>query len=333
MVRLGVPFDTSGAPAPMPLSELDWDSVDSCRSYARSHLACAKAGWAARPVVADDSIPVIQNLAGTGAIGAALVKDAVVHHESDTNYLEPVIRDWSKDMPRIGFDPDNPWYRAMMTMLKVYVEAWDGSFGLIPYTHFDPLDLANQWRGNDLFYDYYEHPADLRELLTRATDAILALERDMRGSFMSGYGFEGCVVGGAWAPGNYLSCDAGDLCSPETLATWGLPFTQRIVEAWGGAFLHHHELGAYQIPTWARCRGLSLQFLNRDPNTPHLAHSITDEIIEASRCVPVSFIATWSEFMAHAESWKRGRFFVIVTCENADQARAASARLPSLRNF
>ncbi|HRU06732.1 MAG TPA: hypothetical protein P5137_13270 [Candidatus Brocadiia bacterium] len=333
MALVMAPAKQPSAPAPFPLDQIDWASAASRRAYASACLDACRAAWAAAPRLDDDGIPGLQNLAGTGAIGAAFVKDAVVRSEATTNYLDPPIRDWSRDISRIGFDPDNPWYRGMADMLRVYVEAWDGSFGLAPFTHFDPLDLCNQWRGNDLFTDFHDNPEELRHLLGLAVDALLALEKDLRANYMRGFGFEGCVVGGAWTPGDYLSCDAGDLCSPGALATWGLPYTQRIVEAWGGAFLHHHELGVHQIPTWAECRKLSLQFLNRDPNTAHLAQGLSEDVIRASWRVPVSFISTGAEFLASAEQWARGRFYVIVNCDSLEQARAVARRLPALRNF
>ncbi|MEI6423632.1 MAG: hypothetical protein WCP55_15545, partial [Lentisphaerota bacterium] len=310
-------------PEAVPLTEVDWRSEKSCRSYASSKLEQMRVYWSGLPDIGGDEIPKIQNLAGTGAIAAAFVKDAVVVQEEDTNYLEVPIRDWGKDVDRIGFDPGNPWYRAQMWMLREYIENWDGSFGIVPFVHFDPLDLCNQWRGNDLFMDYYDHPAELHALLERATSCVLELESHMRANCLDGYGFEGCAMG-AWTPGNYLSCDAGDMGSPEILAEFGVPYTRRIVQAWGGAYLHHHELGIHQIPAWAECDGLTLQFLNRDPNTQHLAKVVTDEQLKLSFKVALGFIAEYDEFAQDADRWATGKCVVAVRCDHENQARKIS---------
>ena len=201
-----------------------------------------------------------------------------------------------------------------MAMLQTYVEKWDGSFGIVPFTHFDPLDLCNQWRGNDLFYDYYDHASELRALLERATECIIELEAHTRAHHMDGYDCEGTFMGCCWTPGTYLSCDAGDMSSPDTLAQLGVPYTQRIVREWGGAFLHHHELGIHQIPTWSRCEGLTVQFCNRDANTDHLAEVLTDELLQTTFRVPLGFIATCDEFMRGAEFWATGKCVVTVNC-------------------
>ncbi len=129
---------------------------------------------------------------------------------------------------------------------------------------------------------------------------------------------------GAWTPGNYLSCDAGDMGSPELLAEFGVPYTRRIVQAWGGAYLHHHELGIHQIPTWAECDGLTLQFLNRDPNTQHLANVVTDEQLKLSFKVALGFIVEYDEFAQSAERWATGKCVVAVRCDHEDQARKIS---------
>jgi hypothetical protein len=316
----------------MPLRQVVWNDPTTCRAYAESMLRFCRESWKARESLDDDYIPSLQNLAGVGAISGAYVKDPRIHQEEDTNYLETPITDWSSGLDRLGFDPDNLCFKAQMEMLKYYLEQWDGTFALSPYTHFDPLDLCNQLRGNDLFYDFYEHPDELRNLLEKTVTWILDLERYVREKVMAGYPMEGAVLAGTWVPGNYLSCDAGDLCSAEIFEEWGLPYTQNIVDAWGGAFLHHHELGIHQIKTWAKCRNLTVQFLNRDPNTRHLADIIDDGIIRESMRVPVSFIARYDEFMKRAAAWSRGRFVVLVQCDDLQQGREVVRLTRSLRS-
>ena len=141
------------------------------------------------------------------------------------------------------------------------------------------------------------------------------------------------MFGGIWVPGNYLSCDAGDMCGSKTLETYGTPYTSRIARAWGGAYLHHHELGIRQIRTWERCEGLTIQFLNRDPNTEHLAQSMSDEVIESSLKLPVQFIATYSEFVKNAPRWVQGKFVVCIRCDDETQAHEVCKILKNHRNF
>jgi hypothetical protein len=309
----------NGSNRRMPLTAIDWSDPNSCRAYAISKLEEMQAHQHNMPDLDDDNIPKIQNLAGTGTVAAAYVRNAEVNHTEDTNYLKQPICEWERDLERIGFNPDNPWYKAQMWMLRALIEEWDGTYGIVPYTHFDPLDLCNQWRGNDVFYDYTDNPEQLGLLLEKATDAVLELETHMRANYMDGYPLEGCAMG-SWTPGNYLSCDVGDMSSPATLKKWGVPHTQRIVQNWGGAYLHHHELGIHQISTWSDCKELSLQFLNRDPNTAHMAQTITEEQLETSFKVAIGFIATYDEFLRSSDYWATGKCCVTVQCNDAAQA-------------
>jgi hypothetical protein len=307
---------------PMPgLNELDWRDPACLRAYARKKLANMRRARAVLPDVDDDTIPCMTNVLGTGAIAAAFVRDAVLHQEATTNYLETPITSWDRGLDRIGFDPGNPYYRAHMAALDVFVEEWDGTCAILPFPYFDPLDLCNQLRGNDVFYDFTDRRDELHALLGRCEAAILAMETHTRTHHLRGFDLPGFGMD-SWCPGTYLSCDIGDMVSPEILREFGLPYTQRIVSAWGGAFLHHHELGTHQIPTWAGCHGLSIQYITRDPNTRHLATGgIDDALVQSTLRVPVMFEATYAEFMAGVDAWWRGRFIVGVLCDSEAQQR------------
>lgn len=321
-------------PAPA-LNAFDWHDLSCLRTLVRTRLANMRRAREFIPATDDDTIPCMTNVIGTGAIAAAFVRDAVVHQEATTNYLDAPITSWDRGIESIGFNPENPYYQAHMACLSVYAEEWDGTYGILPFPYFDPLDLCNQLRGNDIFFDFTDHPAELRALLERCTAAILEMEVYTRGHYLRNYGVSGFAMD-CWCPGTYLSCDIGDMISPEILREFGLPYTQRIVSAWGGAFLHHHELGAHQIPTWADCRGLSIQYITRDPNTWHLASDGIDAaLIESTFRVPVFFEATYEEFVANAGYWSQGKFIVGVLCNSERErehviavARGVTASLP-----
>lgn len=315
-----------------PLDKVDWQDEMSIRSYAKGCIEEFKRSIKHMSLIEDDSIPTIQVLAGTGMIGATFVKNPILTHEKDTNYLEVPIKNWEDGIDNICFNPNNQYYKAQMIILRSFIKEWDGSFSILPFTHFDPLDLCNQFRGNDIFYDFYEEPENLHKLLEKATNAIIELEDYTRKHFMDGYNLEGTGMW-CWLPGgNYLSCDIGDMSSPEIIREFDRPYFDRIVEHWGGAFLHHHELGIHQIDTWAESKKLTVQFLNRDPNTRHLAETMDDKIIEASLKLPINFIATYKEFSENAEKWAEGKFIVFVDCNNEEEVKEVIRRTEKLRN-
>ncbi len=319
-------------PPAIPIDQVDWANEASIRRYAQRELDILHARRRATDPIDDDRIPTAMVFAGTGMIAAALVADAHLVQQPDTNYLHAPITGWRDGLDRIGFRPDNPWYRAQMIMLRTFVDAWDGSYGILPFAHFGPTDLANQLRGNAIFTDVYECPDELHHLLERCTEAILATEADIRANHLHGYHLDGFTFG-AWAPtGTYLSCDFGDLVSPDTLRTFERPYFDRLVDAWGGCYLHHHELGAHQIPVWAENDRIHIQFVHRDLNTVHLATVIDAAIIAASRRTPIQFIATPTEFIQHAQRWATGKFLVEVGCHTQAEVDAVLAHAAPLRS-
>ena len=307
----------------MSLDDFDWQNSASIKAYADRYLNGVKSMWELSENIDDDYIPSIQVLCGTGAIGGSFVKDANVKNDGITNYLKPFIDDDYNGLDRIGFDPENPFYKGHMTILRTFIERGQGAFGICPFSHFDPLDLANQFRGNDFFMDIMDEDKTevLHELLARCTQSILDLEAYTRSQFMNDFEFnQNVCLGFLLSGGTYLSCDAGDMMGPESLQHLGLPYIRQILENWGGAFVHHHELGIHQIPTWSKVDDLNIQFLNRDPNTRHLATTLDDSIIESSLEKPISFIAEAEECKKHLQEWNNGRFVVYVRCENKKEA-------------
>ena len=315
------------------LTGVEWKSKESVKAYARRKLAFFREYWKLSEGFQDDFIPSIQVLAGTGMVGAALLKDSDLTLEAETNYLIDPQLDWSDaSLKRICFNPDNPWFKAQLWILEAFLEDYDGTYGILPYTHFDPLDLANQYRGNDLFMDLELYQDELHELLRRCTKAILELESYLRENILNKFPLPGCALAGIWIPaGNYLSCDAGDLVSPEHLAKFGLPYTAQIVEAWGGGYLHHHELGRHQINNWASVPKLSVQFLNRDFNTKHLGLEMEEEIIASSRKLPIQFIALAEEFLKEADRWAGGKFIIAVKCRTPEEISKVEDKIARLK--
>jgi hypothetical protein len=319
MVTIWYLPDTVQVPPSLAINEVNWADEASIRGYAQRELERLQAMRTVGDQIDDDKIPTAMVFAGTGMLAAALVEDAALVQQVDTNYLHAPLAEGYDGLDCIGFRPENPWFQAQMIILRTFIEAWDGSFGIMPFAHFGPTDLANQLRGNALFTDLYEDEERVHQLLARCTEAILATEAHVRTHYLHGYDMEGFTFG-TWAPcGGYLSCDFGDLVSPSVLRTFERPYFDRIVAEWGGCYLHHHELGRHQIPVWAENDQAWIQFVHRDLNTCHLATDIDEEIIAASRRTPIQFISTADEFLQHAHDWAHGRFLVEVACDSAQQ--------------
>lgn len=311
-----------GYPRPMSLEDFDFLNEADCDRYVAERLEkFMRPRFAAGEGIDDDDMRTVNVLIGTGTVGAAYC-DTPLHIHGNTSWCDPVIHDYDTDVDKLQFDPNNQWFTAQVNVLRATVARWDGTFSIQPFTHFDPFDLANQFRGDDIMTDFFDQPEGVRRLLSRCTELILETERYVR-TQMSGYTLPGGSAN-AWLPGgSYLSCDLGDMVSPDVLRGFDFPFLKIILDAWGGAYFHHHELGIHQIPTVADCPGLSIQFLNRDPNTKHMPEVIDDAINETTRKLPINFICTYDELVAGIDRFKGGRYLITVRCADRDEGMRA----------
>jgi len=314
-------FDPPGGyPTPTPLTDFDWVNPDDVQRFVTERMDVFF--WPRvelKKGLDDDDMHNVGILIGTGTIGASYC-DVPLHIHGNTAWCDPVIRDYDTDVEKLCFDPTNRWFAAQIAVLREYVRRWDGSFSIQPFTHFDPFDLANQFRGDEIMTDFYDRGPDVHRLLNRCADLILETERYVRAQ-MPGYDIPGSASN-AWMPGgSYLSCDLGDMVSPDIMREFDFPYLDRILGEWGGAYFHHHELGVHQIPTIAEVKGLSIQFLNRDPNTKHMPDVIDDAVNASTMKLPINFICTYEELAAGIDRFAQGRYLITVLCQTLEEAR------------
>lgn len=311
---------------PLPFRELtafDWRAPADWERWALLRVAYhQQARLMPKQQIDDDDMHTIQVLIGTGTV-AASYGDLDPHFEVGTSYLPQLITDYDRDLPRLRVDPANPWLRAQLGLAQALAQRWDGCYTILPFTHFDAFDLANQFRGDDIMLDFHDRPDAVRRLLDRCADLLIEVERLARAA-LTGYDLPGVAMTG-WMPGGtYLSCDLADLVSPEIFQQFNAPVLQRTVTALGpGGYLHHHELGYHQMDNFAAISGLSFQLFNRDPNTRHLAEVLDDRMIASSHRLAIHALCTYDELRRTLDRFRQGRFLLSVLCDSQDEAQRA----------
>jgi hypothetical protein len=301
-------------PSKLPINEIDWMNPKSVERFAESQYRVFEAINLQHDKEGDDYLPWMGIQVGTGSIGASYLNDAggvKMHYESITDWMETPFSSWN-DLRLIGFNPDNPYFRALFQVTRHLVERCDGSYGIRNYPHFNALDLANQLRGNELFTDIYDEPEAVLEMLRLNNQAIIDLETYVQDNLIKKHSGFGSISGLHIESGVYLSCDAGDMIGPELLKEFGRDQMQVLCNTFGGVFLHHHELGINTVPVWAELSNLTAQQQVRDPNTKHIDDCADEVMIQASLKVPVLFYTSFDKYVKNAEFWSRGRFAVQV---------------------
>lgn len=213
--------------------------------------------------VLDDYVPDIFIHHGIGIHSAYVAGD--IEFSPDTSWSRPVIHDWS-DLPRVEVAEDNPWLKVLEQTARLYAERLGGQAGIATFYHFSPLDMANALRGNQIFLDFYDAPAQVECLLDQCTAAIIALE-DRLWPIVGGVA-GGTPLWGSWLPGHciMMSEDVANLCKASDYPRWAAPWTQRVIDRYDGALIHNHALGLHDQPYLARLRGLQVLQISEDPN-------------------------------------------------------------------
>jgi hypothetical protein len=198
----------------------------------------------------------------------------------------------------------------------------EGDYCVQTFSHFAPMDMANALRGNALFTDFYDAPDRVHELMEKCVQGILWLEREQHRIVPHVMG--GTAIWGTWVPGPaiFMSEDAPDLCSAGIYREFGRPYTERIAEAVGGCWIHHHARGLHVHRELARVDALRALEISLDPNWERPIDRLPElfgwngDIPLMTRCYP-------QDVTQRIEQMKQGRFILVLTADTLAEARQA----------
>ena len=103
-----------------------------------------------------------------------------------------------------------------------------------------PFDIAHLVRGDDIFTDLYDDPPFVHHLLELTTKMYIAaskLMKEVSGEPLDG----GCHGNSVWMEGGGVrACeDSSTLLSPALVEEFVIPYLQRVLEAFGGGWVHY----------------------------------------------------------------------------------------------
>ncbi|MDW7658723.1 MAG: uroporphyrinogen decarboxylase family protein [Bacillota bacterium] len=253
------------------------------------------------------------------ALASAFFSDAKIRFSADTSWVHPVIHDWS-DLDRLTLSEDHAWYRLLAQMTKRIVSSCAGDYVPGCYAYFGPSDMANALRGNALFYDYHDNPDQVHRLMRISTEAIIWLHEHLLA--LTGLAAGGSVMADIWLPGPalFMSEDASDLCSADIYRTFSRPYTQRIIDRFGSAYMHHHAVGRHIHDQIATLNNLQVVELSWDPNCPRPI----DDIVcyyRMNPSVPLQTRCTAADVYANIDHLMQCRTILMVIVESLEEAK------------
>lgn len=221
--------------------------------------------WKKRDHIRDDLIPAMAPWYGIAEHTAFLGGNVQI--SGNTSWHHQIIHTWD-DRKKVSLDENNIWLRLVIDGMSYLREQACGRYLVKLRGGESPMDIVNVLRGNDMFYDFYEYPEEIRELLGFAAQA--ALYTLTKQAAVADDAFGGVITGfDVWLPGNgtgHLSEDASTMISREHFQEYGVPFTEIVTGEFDHVFMHTHSVGLHNIPLIARIKNIDIIEISNDPN-------------------------------------------------------------------
>lgn len=245
-----------------------WKFPQEYRQYTDACIEREKYIWQHRRDLPDDLIPNMKPYYGIAEHSAFV--GGTVTYGGNTSYHEHPLRDWD-DLKNLRCDEENENFKMLMDSMRYLKERSDAEGFFVALRGGEaPMDLANAIRGNDLFMDFYDEEEMVHKLCEFCLNAVcwtfdhqLEIAHHVRGGVISGMA--------TWMPGHsigHFSEDASSMCSADMYRTFGVPYTQRMMDKYDCGMVHVHTMGRHVLPDIAAMEKIRFVQFTRDPNQP-----------------------------------------------------------------
>jgi len=299
-----------------PLS--GWDPFTEAELMAENAVAGERFYMEHTEEIGCDYIPCVSPGYGI-ALCSAYFSGSEVTPGVDTSWIHPVVDTWDQ-LDALTYREDDRWVDFMRRYQRRALDLCEGDYCVAMLGAFAPSDMANALRGNALFTDLYDEPERVRRLLEVSAGAILSLYRSLRGYRYAPEGY--FVAGGLALPGDgfFMSEDAADLCSPAAYREFFGPYTQRILDTVGSAYIHHHAKGWKVQGEIAKLRNLRFLEFSWDPNCPRPVDHL-EEVMAMTGETPLQIRLTARDVYQNIDVIRRGRIALMVNVDTQDEAK------------
>ena len=267
----------------------------------------------------NDYFPALNVNLGYGT-HSAYVTGLPVTFGEDTSWVHHFINDWDADMPKLRLDENNYWYRKVLEMTKMFAELQNGEYAVAAFSNAGPGDMANAIRGNEIFTDLYDEPERVTALMDFCVKAAIWMEDSIHK--ITGDVNGGSVTANCWFEGRapYISLDFNDLCAPQQFRDFDFIATQKILDYYQSAFIHHHMKGYHIHADAAKLNHLKLLEISWDPGLRKPVE-LLPEILEMHDGLPLMVRCTAQDVYAHINDLKKGRVVIMLNIGNLDEGK------------
>ena len=299
-----------------PLS--DWNFDTEALEFAKVKKQCHDVFLDYTKDLDNDYYPALSVGMGYGVHSAFFSGEEVIMGD-DTSWTHPCVESIA-DVERLKMDDNNYWYRKVLEIAQYFIDMQNGEYAVAGFGNAGPGDMANALRGNEIFYDIYDDPDLVHALMAKCVAPTIWLEKSIQK--LTGDVFGGSIAANCWFPGRvpYLSGDFNDLCSADIFCEYDLQYMQQIIDAFDGAFVHHHAKGLHVHRDFARLKNLKLLEISWDPNMPRPVDMLPD-IYEMNNGVPLMIRCTAQDVFKYIDQLKASRTVLMLNIDNLEEGK------------
>ncbi|MDD8014670.1 MAG: hypothetical protein PHX45_03180 [Acidobacteriota bacterium] len=315
LIHATFPVDAPGIP---PLYEFDLDR--QLADWLDFKLAAARPGWRAKEGLDDDAIPAICPQFGIAEHSAWLGLDVTL--QIDTCLPVPSLKP-SDDLSAHPLSRQAKWFQYMKKGYDHLRSRKDGTFFLSRRGTMTPMDMADAWRGNELYEDFILRPDFVHRVMRFLAGAIPWYFDQLRGWADSIDGGQVFYMGGGWMDERVLghvSNDPSMLCSPEVYEEFGFPYEAGMAKKYSGVFYHVHNEKMHSVPRIAGLPGMTLLEVTNDPKAPDALEDL-DRVFASTGKANLLLRGTAGQVRASIDRLKERNVYLLAGCGDAAEAR------------
>lgn len=320
----------------LPPSDVDFYSTFDLRKYnydtditryAEDLCILLHNSYCKRRLVDDNMLPTISPALGIGDYSAFVTGE--IDFRQDTSWSQPSLKevdDW-KHLPPLG---TSKWYQRFLVICEEMLKISAGSG--IPFIRgfFSPLDLAGALRGEELYYDFYDNPDELHELLNYCADATIKFADDiydladkyLRDSKYGLFYTEGIIN---------MSEDIACMISGTLYREFCRPHTQKVIDHFGVGHLHTHSRAMYLVKEICSLNNVANLWLATDPNAPKPIEHIEQLVDDANGVCLAIDCEHFTEIKNNFYKLKKGNFSITLPVKNIEEAIEFTEKFKILR--
>ena len=294
--------------------------------YTKELLDKMFASFERRKTIDDNMIPTVSPVLGIGDYSAFVSGEIIF--KPDTSWSSPSleeIEDWKK-LPPLG---TSKWYKKFLEISETILKASHNSGVPFMRGFFSPLDLAGALRGDKIYYDFYDSPDELHELLNYCADATIQFAEDiysLAGRYLNDTKYGMWFLDGIINMSEDIAC----MISGDLYREFAAPHTQKVIDHFGTGHMHCHSRAMYLVKEICSLRNVANLWLATDPNQPRPIDHI-DQLNEDANGVCLAIdCETFEEIEDNYEKLCKGNYSICLPVKDIEEAYYVTDRFNKL---